>query len=283
MILCENAFARRTHLPSGTKIHVPFGTLRKGGNICMEIEVVGPRKIITFTLSGGTEIAISETLVTGWIVMILLTVIILILTHDMKVVPESKRQVAAEWIVNFFENTVKDTMGPKMIKFAPYIATLFCFALIGALISLFGLRSMTIDINCTGTWALITFALITYWKIRNNGIGGYLKGFTEPVFVITPINILSEIATPVSMAIRMFGNMAGGMIITSLVYAALTLASQAIYGLLGITLANFNILQIGVPAVLSLYFDFFSGIVQSYVFIMLTMAYVGDAANPEKE
>lgn len=248
----------------------------------MEVEILGPRKIISFTV-GGTEIAISETLVTGWIVMILLTIIILILTHDMKVVPETKRQVAAEWMVNFFENTVKDTMGPKMIKFAPYVATIFCFALLGALISMFGLRSMTVDINCTGTWAMMTLILITYWKLRNNGLGGYLKSFTEPVFIITPINILSEVATPVAMAIRMFGNMASGMILSALVYAALTLLSQLVYGIIGLSLTYFNIFQIGIPAVLSIYFDLFSGTIQSYVFIMLTMAYVGDAANPEKE
>ncbi len=248
----------------------------------MEIEVVGPRKVFSFMV-GDTEIAISETLVTGWIVILFLTILILVLTHNMKVVPETKRQVVAEWIVNFFENTVKDSMGPKMVYMAPYVATIFCFALFGALLSLFGLRSMTVDINCTGTWALMTFVLITYWKIRNNGIGGYLKGFAEPVFVITPINILSEIATPVSMAIRMFGNMSGGMIITSLIYAALTVASNAVYGLLGITFNHFFIFQIGIPALFSIYFDLFSGVVQSYVFIMLTMAYVGDAANPEKE
>lgn len=247
----------------------------------MEINIVGPKKIFGFTIN-GTEIAISETIVTGWIVIAFLTIVILILTHNMKVVPETKRQVIAEWIVNFFENTTKEMMGPKMLAYAPYVCTIFCFALFGALISLFGLRSMTVDINCTGTWALMTFILITYWKIRSNGFLGYLKGYTEPVAVITPINILSEVATPLSMAIRMFGNMSGGMIISTLEYAALGLLSQTVYGLLGITLKYFNIFQIGIPALLSCYFDLFSGVIQSYVFIMLTLAYVGDAANTEE-
>lgn len=248
----------------------------------MEIEVLGPRKIITFMI-GDTEIAISETLVTGWIVIAALTVFLLWITHDMKVVPEKKRQVIAEWIVDFFEKTVIDSMGKKMLNFAPYIAALFCFALFGTLLSLFGLRSMTIDINCTGTWAMITFVLITYWKIRTNGFGGYLKSFTEPVFVITPINILSEVATPLSMALRMFGNISGGMIISSLIYAALTVLSNAFYGLIGIYFEHFKIFQIGIPAVASIYFDLFSGVIQSYVFIMLTMAYVGDAAGGPQE
>ena len=248
----------------------------------MEIDVVGPRKIITLDF-GGTEIAISETLVTGWIVMIALIIFLLWLTHDLKVVPETKRQALAEWIVTFFENTARDMMGSKMVYYAPYVATIFCFALFGALLSLFGLRSMTIDISCTGTWALMTFTLITYWKIKNNGFGGYIKSFFEPVFVIAPMNLLSEVATPLAMAVRMFGNMGGGMIISSLIYAALTLLSNVVYGLLGISLEHFKIFQIGIPALFSIYFDLFSGVIQSYVFIMLTMAYVGDAANPEKE
>lgn len=246
----------------------------------MEIEVVGPRKIVTFLIN-GKEYAISETIVTGWIVIAFLTIVILILTHNMKVIPETKRQVVAEWIVNFFENTTKEMIGEKMIRYAPYVCTIFCFALFGALISLFGFRSMTVDINCTATWAVMTFLLFTYWKLKMNGVGGYLKGFTEPVALLTPINILSEIAKPASMAIRMFGNMSAGMVITSLEYAALTVLSQYVYGLLGITLEYFNIFQIGIPAVFSIYFDLFSGVIQSYVFIMLTLAYIGDSVNSD--
>lgn len=246
----------------------------------MEIEVVGPRKVITFLIN-GKEIAISETIVTGWIVILFLTVVILILTHDMKVIPETKRQAAAEWIVNFFENTTKEMMGEKMVYYAPYVCTIFCFALFGALISMFGFRSMTVDINCTGTWGMMTFILLTYWKIKTNGIGGYLKGFTEPIFILTPINILTEVAKPASMAIRMFGNMSAGMIITSLEYGALTVLSNLLYNALGISLKYFKIFQIGIPAVFSIYFDLFSGVIQSYVFIMLTLAYIGDVVNPD--
>ncbi len=250
----------------------------------LDVSIVGPRKMIELTL-GGTTITISETIVTGWLLIILLFAVMKWLTHDLKVVPESKRQVVAEYIVDFFNNTVKDMMGESMIKFAPYIATIFTFALTGALISIFGFRSMTIDINCTGTWAAMTLFLITYYKIKNNGVLGYAKSFAEPVVFIAPINVLSEIATPVAMALRMFGNMASGMIITTIVYAFLTVLSNVVYNALslyGISFLNyFHIFQIGVPAALSIYFDFFSGFIQSYVFIMLTMVYVGQACNTE--
>lgn len=250
----------------------------------LNVEVVGPRKMITFS-SGGQEIfSISETVVTGWLIILLLFILMKWLTSDLKVVPTSKKQVLAEWFVTFFNDLVKENLGANMMKFAPYIATIFTFALTGSLISIFGLRCVTADINTTGTWAVLTFILITYYKIKSNGPVGYLKGFTQPVFVMTPLNLLSEVATPVSMALRMFGNISSGMIITSIVYAALTLLSNVIYNALTLRIGALEFLpvfQIGVPAVLSLYFDFFSSVIQSYVFIMLTMAYVKDAAGNE--
>ncbi|MBR4224753.1 MAG: F0F1 ATP synthase subunit A, partial [Oscillospiraceae bacterium] len=151
----------------------------------LTVDVVGPRKMITI-MSGGEELfSISETVVTGWLVIILLAIFFKVLTHNMKVKPESKRQVVAEWIVEFFNGLVKDNMGAPMAFFAPYICTIFCFAAFGSLVSVVGLRSMTADINCTGTWALFTFLLITYYKLKSNGVLGYLKGFTQPVIVIT--------------------------------------------------------------------------------------------------
>ncbi len=252
----------------------------------LQVDVVGPNKMITFLDGSGEEIfSISETVVTGWVIIIALFILIKWLTKDMKMVPTTKRQVLAEWFVTFFNNLVKENMGAKMAHFAPYIATIFTFALTGSLISVLGFRSMTVDINCTGTWAALTLILITYYKIRTNGLGGYLKGFTEPVAIITPINILSEVATPVAMALRMFGNISSGMIISTILYAFLTLLSNVVYNALSLNftaLNYFHIFQIGVPAVLSIYFDFFSSVIQSYVFIMLTMAYVGQAAETEE-
>lgn len=249
----------------------------------MDIEVNGPR--VSFEIPIGGGIKISETLVTGWIIIIALLILFSWMTKGMKKVPEKKRQVIAEMIVNFFNKTVKDMMGENMMHFAPYIATIFTFAVTGALISLLGFRSMTVDINTTGTWAMMTFFFITYYKFKTSGFLGYFIGYTQPVPVMTPMNILSEAATPVSMAIRMFGNMTGGMIITALIYGGLTAASNALYNAVGVGgmgwTKYFSIFQVGVPAVLSIYFDLFSGVIQSYVFIMLTMAYVKSAASSE--
>lgn len=252
----------------------------------LHVDVVGPRKMITVFNGDSEMFSISETVVTGWLLIIVLFILMKWLTSDLKVVPTSKKQVLAEWFVSFFENLVKENMGSKMVHFAPYIATIFTFALTGSLVSVLGLRSMTVDISCTGTWAALTFILITFYKIKSNGFGGYLKGFAEPVAVITPINILSEVATPTAMALRIFGNISSGMIISSIIYAFLTLLSNVVYNSMSLQAVSFlnyfHVFQIGIPALLSIYFDFFSGVIQSYVFIMLTMAYVGDAAGKEE-
>lgn len=225
------------------------------------------------------SIRITETVVTGWIIIAAVLLLCLWLTRGLKKKPDKKRQIVAEMLVKFVNGLVKENMGEDLMYYAPYIATLLVYALLGALVSLLGLRSMTADINVTGTWALMTLALITFHKIKANGFGGYLKSFGKPVAFILPLNIVSEIATPASMAFRLFGNVAGGMVITSLIYGALGSLSKAV----GLSFAagtwGFSVFQVGIPAVLSVYFDLFSGCIQAYIFSMLTMVNVGSAAE----
>ena len=234
----------------------------------------GPK--IVFELFG---LRFTETVVIGWAIIIAVLLLCLWLTKDLKKIPEKKRQVVAEMFVNFVNDMVKDNMGEKMMHYAPYIATLLVYSVVGSLVSMIGLRSMTADINVTVTWAAMTFILITYNKIKYHGFGGYLKGFAKPVAFIFPLNVISEVATPVSMAFRLFGNVTGGMIITGLLYSALGSLSS----LLGLAFEAgswaFSVFQVGIPALLSAYFDLFSGCIQAYIFASLTMVYVGDAAS----
>lgn len=230
----------------------------------------GPKIILEIPAIG---LKLTETVVIGWIIMLAVTILVLWLTHGMKKVP-SKRQVVAEWIVTSVNNLVDNSMGKNCRAFAPYIAALMCMSALGSLVSLLGFRPMTADICVTATWALMTFSLITFYKFKSgHGPLGYLKGFTQPIWVITPINIVSEIATPISLAFRHFGNIAGGLIITELIYNGLGFIS----GLIGLRWSNFAVFQVGIPAVLSLYFDLFSGCMQAFIFSMLTMAYISDA------
>ncbi len=237
----------------------------------MNVEVQGPKRMISLLSDDGSIIfSISESVVTGWIVILIVLVLCLVLTKDLKKIPETKRQCAAEYIVKTVNNMIESNMGRDLMGYAPYIAAVFSYIIIGTLISMIGFRSITADISVTGGLALMTFTLITYTKIRYNGVGKYLFSF------VNPLNIISEVATPVSMALRLFGNVCGGMIITMILYGALGALSASVYGLLGLNadVYYFNIFQIGIPAVLSIYFDLFSGAIQSYVFIMLTMAYI---------
>lgn len=240
-----------------------------------EVNVEGPRRMFSILSESGEPVfSISESVVTGWLVILIVLAVCLILTKDLKKVPETKRQCAAEYIVNTVNNMVRSNMDDGFIAYAPYIAAVFAYIIIGTLISMVGFRSITADISVTGGLAIMTFVLITYTKIKYHGVGGYFKQF------INPLNIISEVATPVAMALRLFGNVAGGMIITLIVYVALGAASGSLYNVMGIPPIEsingyvFNIFQIGIPAVLSVYFDLFSGAIQSYVFIMLTMAYI---------
>lgn len=236
----------------------------------------GPK--VVFEIGG---LQFTETVVMGWLIIVAVLILCLWLTHGMKKVPEKKRQVVAEMFVKFVNGMVKETMGPNLIRYAPYIATLLVYAVLGALISLIGLRSMTADINVTATWAVMTFILITYHKIRANGVPGYFKSFAKPVAFIFPLNIISEIATPASMAFRLFGNVAGGMVITGLLYGALGSLSSALGLSFEVGSFGFSVFQVGIPAVLSVYFDLFSGCIQAYIFSMLTMVYVGSAAETD--
>ena len=236
-----------------------------------EIVVTGPKIIASFEVCGVT-INFTESILLSWVIIAGVALLLHWLTRDLKTKDISKRQVLAEMAVQTVYQLVDDTMGKGKRKFAPYIGALFTFSIFGSLISLLGLRSVTSDFSVVLTWALITFIWVHYTKIRTNGFFGYLKGYASPVFVMLPMNVLSEVSLPVSMSIRHFGNIASGMIISSLVYFALTSITKAI---------GVAFMTIGIPAVLSLYFDLFSGFMQAFIFIMLTMVNVSNAAETD--
>ncbi len=193
-------------------------------------------------------------------------------------------QVVVEKLVTMLYNLVEDTMGKHNLKFAPYIGTLFLSSIFCTLLGMTQvLRSATADLSVTLAWALVTTGMVWYHSIKNFGFKAWLKGFTEPIVVMTPMNIVSEIAQPVSLAFRHFGNVAGGSVLTALIYSALGGLSSLCFGWLSSTVAAIPFFQVGIPAFLSIYFDLFSGFVQALVFSLLTMVYVGAACPPPPE
>ena len=294
----------------------------------MELEVTGAFIYFEIPIFGG--IPITQTTVSFLIVTIALCLACYFLGRDSKVRPDGE-QLLVEKGVMMLRNMVVETMGEHNAHWLPFIGTIFLSSICGTLIGLTGfLRSATADISCVIVWALMVTAIIWYNNIKNNGFLGWLKGFTEPIVVMTPMNIISEVAQPLSMAFRHFGNVAGGGVITSIIYASLSAASVgvlnliarsgwlmgsvlilagamlillwskkrkvialifgivcAVIGLFGLLqglgiLSGVPILALGVPAVLSCYFDLFSGFIQAYVFSLLTMVYIaGSLPEPQ--
>lgn len=227
--------------------------------------------IVYFTLDTPIQkLPITEAQVNSWLVIISILFLCLYFTHGLSIKANLKRQLVAEWVVEKTEQLVNSNMGDYFKGYAPFIAAIMAISAFSSLMALLGLYAPTSDINIVAGWSILTFILITYYKLKG-GVGNYLKGFTEPIFVMTPLNILGEVATPVSMAFRHYGNVLSGSVIAVLVAAALQALSNMLLGWLPGVLGEIPFLQIGIPAVLSVYFDIFSGCMQAYIFAMLTM------------
>ena len=255
----------------------------------MEIQVTGPKVFfeLPFDLPDSTIFTmknlITQTTITLFAVTIILIILAYALTRNITKRP-GRIQVLIEKGVSMIYGMVEETMGKHNVRFAPYIGTLFLSSIVGSVIGMTQIfRSSTADLSVTMAWALVTTGMVWYNNIRNFGLKAWLKGFTEPIFVMTPMNIVSEIASPLSLAFRHFGNVAGGSVLTALIYAALALLSNVVLGWIPGIVGTIPFFQAGIPAILSIYFDLFSGFVQALVFSLLTMVYVAGACPPPKE
>ena len=238
------------------------------------IQITGARIFFTVHMP-VQDWYITEAQINSWLVIISVFFLCLYMTHGIKQKPDSKRQHIAEWAVEKTESLVKENMGEYFAGFAPFIAAVILLSAFSSLLSLFGLFSPTSDLNIFGGWAVLVFVLITYYKCKCGPLH-YLKSFAEPVPLLAPLNIISEVATPLSMAFRHYGNILSGTVISVLVGAGLQGLSSLVLGWLPGVLGDIPFLRIGLPAVLSVYFDVFSGCLQAYIFAMLTMLYVSN-------
>ena len=291
----------------------------------MEVSINGARILATFeNVPVFGTVQITQTLAVAWLVMLIISALCIWLGSNLKVTGISRKQAVAEMIYTSLVNFVRGNMGPEFDRYIPLVGTIFVTSIISNLISLLGIWSPTADLMTELAWGLVVFVLITYHKIKASGIGGYLKGFLEPIFILLPINIMSECFTPVSMACRHFGNILSGTVIGTLIYAALTAANTALFHVLGSNLyvgivvaiaggalivlgrkrkkklpfivgiiaavlgvlglittlgVTFPWLTIGIPAIPSLYFDWFGGCIQAFIFCTLTTLFIKQAAG----
>lgn len=212
----------------------------------------------------GQELWITTTHVCMLLVILAILVFCIFANRAIKKADPDKEpstfQNIVELIVEMLDNMITGVMGKSAPKFLNYISTIFIFILISNISGIFGLRAPTADYGVTLPLGLISFCLIFFNKIKYQKVSGFIKGLCEPWPFWAPINIIGDIAVPISLSLRLFANVLSGTVMLALVY-----------GLLPI------FVKIGIPAVLHAYLDIFSGAIQTYVFCMLTMTYVTDA------
>lgn len=219
------------------------------------------------------DLQITEAQVNSWLVVIAIAGLCLFMTHGMTAGRKCTRHLIAEWVVEKTDGLVMENMGDFFMSFSPFVGAIIALSAFSSLLTLFGLYPPTSDLNVVAGWAILVFILITNYKLKG-GLGNYLKGYLEPIFIMAPMNVVSELATPLAMSFRHYGNVLSGSVIAALVASGLQGLSSILLGWLPGFLGEFPFLQIGIPAVLSVYFDIFSGCLQAFIFAMLTMLYV---------
>lgn len=239
------------------------------------IDITGAKIFFTVNMP-IQEWPITEAQINSWLVILSIFFLCLYMTHGIAEKPNTRRQHLAEWVVEKTESLTVGNMGEYFTGFSPFIAAVIALSAFSSLLSLLGLFPPTSDLNIVAGWAVLVFILITYYKFKCGPLH-YIKSFGEPVPFLAPLNIISEVATPISMAFRHYGNILSGTVISVLVAAGLQGLTSLLLGWLPGVLGEIPFLRIGLPAVLSVYFDVFSGCLQAYIFAMLTMLYVSGA------
>ena len=218
----------------------------------LEVETV-------FTIHlGSLDIPIAESTVITWVIMAVVLLLSIFLTRNLKVRDISKRQLAAETIVTKLESFVEDMTGEEGKRYVPYLCTVIVYIAMANLIGLFGMKPPTKDLNVTAALAIMSIILIQYAGIHAKGTKGWLKSFTQPMAIVTPINILELFIKPLSLCMRLFGNVLGAFVIMEMLKILIPVAN---------------------PVPFSFYFDILDGLIQAYVFVFLTSLYIKEAVE----
>lgn len=195
---------------------------------------------------------ITETVTTTWVIMVILIVMAVLATRNLSMVPRGLQHFF-EVLIDGIHYLVDSTMGPARRGFAPYMMALVLFLIFSNLTGLIGIRQPTADLNTTFVLSILTFLLTQYYGLKSKGLGKYIKSFFEPIPLLVPLSIIGELANPVSLGFRLFGNMLGGVVMMGLIY---------------------HFFPIIAPIIPHLYLDLFAGLIQAFIFLMLTMTYI---------
>ena len=220
---------------------------------------LGNRTAFIIPVLGGIPVA--QSVVVSWIVMAVWIVLALVLTRNLRVEKPGKAQVALESAVSFLNGFARDNLGSRWKPFAPWLGTVALYIGLSNMIGIFGLTPPTKDISVTAALALMSMLLIYGAQFRYNGLLGGLKKFAEPMPLLLPINLMEVAVRPLALCMRLFGNVLGAFIIMEM----LKFVAPVI-----------------LPAVFSLYFDLFDGLIQTVVFVFLTTLFTGEGIKEEE-
>ncbi len=217
-------------------------------------EELNVQTVFTIPALGGIDVA--ESVVVTWIIMAVLILLAFFLTRGFRTRNISKRQAAMEVMVTKLLSMTETMVGEEGAAYVPYLTTVLLYIGVANIIGIFGFKSPTKDLNVTLALALMSIILVQAAGIRAKGIKGWLHSFVEPIAIVTPFNILDLVTRPLSLCMRLFGNVLGAFVIMKLIE---------------------QVLPVVLPAVFSVYFDLFDGLLQAYVFVFLTSLYIKEA------
>ena len=220
------------------------------------VEELNSKTAFVIPVFGG--IPVGESVVVTWIIMAVLVIGSMVLVRGLKVENVGKKQLALEAFIGFLHDFFGDLLGEEGAGYIPYLITVAIFIRVANLIGLLGFTPPTKDINVTAGLAICSIAVIEYSGLHKKGLKKWLKSFTEPIPLITPINILEIFIRPVSLCMRLFGNVLGAYVVMELIKI---------------------VLPVGLPVPFSLYFDIFDGLIQAYVFVFLTSLFIKEAVE----
>ena len=220
------------------------------------IEELNCDMVFTIPLFGG--ISISESVVVTWIIMAVLTIASICLVRNLRVENPGKKQLLLETAISGIYKFFEETIGEHGKRYIPYLMTVMLYLGVANLIGLLGFKPPTKELNVTAALALMSIVLIEYAGIHQKGVKGWVKSFAQPVAIIAPINVLEIVIRPLSLCMRLFGNVLGGFVVMELIKL---------------------MVPVFVPVVFSCYFDIFDGLIQAYVFVFLTALFIKEATE----
>ena len=218
------------------------------------LEELNCETVFTIPIFGG--IPISESIVVTWIIIGVLTLLAILFVRNLRVENPGKKQIVLETAIGGMYHFFEDSMGSHGKRYIPYMITVGLYIGVANLIGLFGFKPPTKDMNVTIALAFMSILLIEIAGVKQKGFKGWIKSFAQPVPIILPINILEVFIRPLSLCMRLFGNVLGAFVVMELIKL---------------------LIPVFIPVVFSLYFDIFDGLIQAYVFVFLTSLFIGEA------